>query len=86
MHDRTADVRPPSVDVVEQPVCCPTGQCGPVFETSLLEFLIKGVRRRLDRRQDDASIGLAMHPVDLSRTTRAPGPTAPPQPEKDARE
>ena len=86
MHDRTAAVRPPSVDVVEQPVCCPTGQCGPVFETSLLELLIRGVRRRLDRRAGDTSVGPAVHSfAGYPVSAMPPVPAAPPQPEKDAR-
>lgn len=73
MHDAT---RNPIVetDLAADPACCPSGACGPLFETPLLELAFHRMRDAVKRR--------------VAPPTADPTPTdlllAQPHPRKDA--
>jgi hypothetical protein len=76
MRDVTADPQPPEVDLVAEAPCCPSGVCGPIFETSLVELVFKRVRLLAGR-------GTATEAVEVPSDTipdhvRSAAPSLPP--------
>ena len=75
MRDVTADPQSSDVDLVAEAACCPSGVCGPIFETSLVELVFKRVRLLVGR-------GIATQPVEVPSDpildhVRSAGPSVP---------
>ena len=70
MRDATPDRQSSDVDLVAEAACCPTGMCGPVFETSLVELVFKRVRLLAGRGTAAPTVGLGADPIlDRVRST-----------------
>ena len=76
MRDVTADPQPSDVDLVAEAACCPSGVCGPIFETSLVELVFKRVRLLVGRRYATPTIELVAGPI-LDRVVST-APSVPP--------
>jgi hypothetical protein len=63
MRDVTADRQSSDVDLVAEAACCPSGVCGPIFETSLVELVFKRVRLLVGRRYSTKTVELASDTV-----------------------
>jgi hypothetical protein len=76
MRDATPDLHSSDVDLVAEAACCPTGMCGPIFETSLVELVFKRLRLLAGRRYATPTIELGADPIlDLVGST---APSVPP--------
>jgi hypothetical protein len=76
MRDVTADRQSSDVDLVAEAACCPSGVCGPIFETSLVELVFKRVRLLVGRRYSTKTVELASDTV-LDRVVST-APSVPP--------
>jgi len=63
MRDMTAELQPSDVDPVADAACCPSGVCGPIFETSLVELVFKRIRLLAGRRTATQPVELPADPV-----------------------
>jgi len=77
MRDVTADPQPSEVDLVAEAACCPSGVCGPIFQTSLVELVFKRVRLLAGRGTSTQVVELTADPI-LDHV-RSAGPTVPTQ-------
>jgi len=76
MRDPTPDRQSSDVDLVAEAACCPSGVCGPIFETSLVELVFKRVRLLAGRGTSTQAVELTADPIlDHVRST---GPSVPP--------
>ncbi len=77
MRDVTADPQPSDVDLVAEAACCPSGVCGPIFETSLVELVFKRVRLLVGRRTAPQAVEFPSDPI-LDRVVSTTAPSVPP--------
>ena len=87
MSDQLPGTATPDVEIFDPPLCCPTGLCGPVFETSLVGLVFDRVRRFVDSRSAAGMAdlaGSAGHAPDQPMSTAPAVPVSSPQPQKDA--
>jgi hypothetical protein len=76
MHDVTADPQSSDVDLVAEAACCPSGMCGPIFETSLVELVLERARLLVGRGTATEAVEVPSDPI-LDHV-RSAGPSVPP--------
>jgi hypothetical protein len=76
MRDVAADPQPSDADRVAETACCPSGVCGPIFETSLVELVFERIRLLAGRTTATQPVELPADPV-LDHV-RSAGPPVPP--------
>ena len=76
MRDPTPDRQSSDVDLVAEAACCPSGVCGPIFETSLVELVFKRVRLLAGRGTATQAVEVPSDPI-LDHV-RSAGPSVPP--------
>jgi hypothetical protein len=76
MREAMAGPRSDGVDLVAEAACCPSGVCGPIFETSLVELVFKRVRLLAGRGTSTQAVELTADPI-LDHVPSA-GPSVPP--------
>jgi hypothetical protein len=77
VHDETPGRQSSDVDLVAEAVRCPSGVCGPIFETSLVGLVFKRVRLLAGRGTATPTVELGADPI-LDRvvsTARSVPPT-----------
>jgi hypothetical protein len=76
MRDPTPDRQSSDVDLVAEAACCPSGVCGPIFETSLVELVFKRIRLLAGRGTATQAVEVPSDPI-LDHV-RSAGPSVPP--------
>ena len=85
MRDVAADPQPSDADLVAEAACCPSGACGPIFETSLVELVFKRIRLLAGRGTATPTIELGADPIlDRVVSTAASVPPSTARPQEDA--
>jgi hypothetical protein len=76
MRDVTADPQSSDGDLVAEATCCPSGVCGPIFETSLVELVVKRIRALAGRGTATRAVEAPSGPIPDQ--LRSAGPSVPP--------
>jgi hypothetical protein len=63
MREVMADWQPSEVDLVAEAACCPSGACGPIFETSLVELVFKRIRVLAGRAVATRAVEVPSDPI-----------------------
>ncbi len=76
MREAMADPKSSGVDLVAEAACCPSGVCGPIFETSLVELVFERIRVLAGRGTATRAVEVPSDPI-LDHVPSA-GPSVPP--------
>ena len=76
MRDPTPDRQSSDVDLAAEAACCPSGVCGPIFETPLVELVFKRIRLLAGRGTATQAVEVPSDPIPDH--VRSAGPSVPP--------